>query len=243
MRLDVPDFCRQPRRPVDRLRPDAQPFRIHVRERGGERQHAPARRLVGSGDVELRRVDVEADEIVGRGNDLQFRIGEFRRVLAGVLQKPVGVFAFQDDAEEAGVEFARRHLGGANVLRRVECRHAGRDVFGRTHSGARAPMRADRLHGEAVRQRHMVADLVDVGVRQFEAGRVDAPAIAEIHEPSGFVDREDRPDAIADARRHMAGIIAERFRGFAGSPAADPVLRAPAADPSDRASRRARCRA
>ena len=26
------------------------------------------------------------------------------------------------------------------------------------------------------------------GLRQFEAGRVDAPAIAEVHEPAGFVD-------------------------------------------------------
>ena len=70
----------------------------------------------------------------------------------------------------------------------------------------------------------MVADLVDVRVRQFEAGGIDAPSIAEIHEPSGFVDREDRPDAISDARRNVAGIIAERFRRFAGSPAADLVL-------------------
>ena len=53
-------------------------------------------------------------------------------------------------------------------------------------------LRADRLHGKAVRQRDVVADLVHFRVRQFEAGGVDAPAIAEIHETSGFVDREDR---------------------------------------------------
>ncbi len=91
-RLDVPDLCRQPRRPVDRLRTDPQPFRVHVRKRGGERQHAPARRLVGCGDVELRRVDVEADEIVRRADDLQFVGGEFRRVLAGDIARKPSVY-------------------------------------------------------------------------------------------------------------------------------------------------------
>ena len=182
-----------------------------MRKRGRERQHRPARRLVGCGDVELRRVDVEADEVVLGADDLQFVGGEFRRVLAGIFEEAVGIFALQHDAEQAGVQFARRHLGGANVFRRVERRHAGGDVFGRTHPGARAPLRTDRLHREAMRQGHMVADLVDVRIRQFEAGGIDAPAIAEIHEPSGFVDREDRPDAIGDTRRHVAGIIPECF--------------------------------
>ena len=86
------------------------------------------------------------------------------------------------------------------------------------------PVRADRLHGEAVRQRDVVADLVQLRRRQFEAGRVDAPAVAEIHEASGFVDREDILDAVAQALRHIAGVIRERLRGVAGLPAADAVL-------------------
>ena len=70
----------------------------------------------------------------------------------------------------------------------------------------------------------MVADLVHFGILKFEAGGVDAPAIAEVHEPSGFIDREDGFDAVAEARRHMPCIISERLRGFAGPPPADPVL-------------------
>ena len=49
-------------------------------------------------------------------------------------------------------------------------------------------------------------------------------AVAEIHESPGFVDREDRFDAVAQACGHMARINSERLRGFARSPAADPVL-------------------
>src|SRR6266516_3015213 len=75
---------------------------------------------------------------------------------------------------------------------------AARTLSGVSNAGTQAamfsagptlvPARPDRLHREAMRQGHMVADLVDVRIRQFEAGGIDAPAIAEIHEPSGFVD-------------------------------------------------------
>ena len=184
----------------------------------------PARRLVGRGDVELRRVDVEADEIVRRGDDLQFVGGEFRRVLAGILQKAIGVFALQDDAEEA-----RRSIRASPSRRRERfraCRTPARRrrCFRPGRPWCRRALGADRLHRKAVRQHDVVAAWFSSRVRQFEAGRVDAPAIAEIQEPSGLVEREDRLDAIGQALRDIAGIIAECFRGFAGSPAADAVL-------------------
>ena len=56
---------------------------------------------------------------------------------------------------------------------------------------------ADRLHGEPVAEHHMVTRLVQFAGRQFEAGRVDAPAVAEIQETSGFVEREEIFDAVA----------------------------------------------
>ena len=124
-----------------------------MRKRGGKRQHGEARRVVRGDHVKLRRVDVEADEIDRRGDDLQFVGGKFRRVLAGIGEKAVGVFAFQDHAEEARIQFARRDLGGADIFGRVDRRQAGRDVLGRADLGARAPLGADRLHRETVAER------------------------------------------------------------------------------------------
>ena len=146
-----------------------------------------------------------------RADDLQFLGGEFRRVLAGIVEEAVGVFALQHDAEQARIQFARRHLGGADIFRRIERRHAGRDVFGRADFGAGAAVRADRLHGEAMAEHDVVPRLVQFGRRQLEAGRVDAPAIAEIEETSGFVEREDVFDAVGQALGDIAGVIRERL--------------------------------
>ena len=112
----------------------------------------------------------------------------FGASLPAYCEKPVGVFALQDHAQEARVQLARRDFGRANVFGRIDRRHAGRDILGGADLGARAPLRADRLHGETMGQRDVVTDLVQFGRRQFETGRVDAPAITEVHEPSGFVD-------------------------------------------------------
>src|ERR1700754_4745336 len=100
-RLDFPDFCGQPRYPVGRLGADPEPIDIHMRERGGKRQHLETRRAVDCHHVVLRRIDVQADEIVRRSDDLQLVGGKFRGVLAGICEKAVGVFALQDHAKEA----------------------------------------------------------------------------------------------------------------------------------------------
>src|SRR3984893_12809193 len=83
--FDVPDLRRQPRRPIDRLGSDPEPLGIYVRKRGGEWQDSPARLLVGGGDVELRRVDIKADEIVRRRDDLQLFVGKFGGGGAGIF--------------------------------------------------------------------------------------------------------------------------------------------------------------
>ena len=106
----------------------------------------------------------------------------------------------------------------------VECRHAGGDVLGRADPGAGARLGADRLHGESVRQHHMVTGLVQLAQWQFQARRIDAPAVTKIEESSGFVEGEDVLDAVAQALGDVARVIPERFRGVAGLPAADTVL-------------------
>src|SRR5205085_6601858 len=60
--------------------------------------------------------------------------------------------------------------------------------------------------------------------RQFEPGSVDAPAIAEVDEPAGFIEREKGFYAVAQTLRHGARVIAERFCRLAGLPSAKPVL-------------------
>ena len=222
--IDVPDFRRQPRHPVNGLGPDPEPLGIHVRERSRERQHGKPRLAVGCDHVELRRIDVQADEVARRADDLQFVGGEFRRGGAREFEEPVGVFALQDHAEKARIQFARGNLGSADIFRRIDRRQTGRDVIGGADPATCAPFGADRLHRKAVPQGDVVTDLVQFRRRQIEPGGVDVPSIAKIHEPSGFVDREEIPDAVAQALRHVTCVISKRLRGVAGLPSADAVL-------------------
>ncbi len=139
-------------------------------------------------------------------------------------RKCVGVFALQDHVQKARIQLARRDLGCGNVGGRIDRRQARRDILRRADFGPCAPSRTDRLHREAMGQRDIMTYLVQFGLRQFEAWGVDAGAITEIHESSAFVDCEDRFDAIAQAIRDVACVIAERPRRFTGLPSADPVL-------------------
>src|SRR5215470_13444928 len=50
----------------------------------------------------------------------------------------------------------------------------------------------------AVAEHDIVARLVQLAGRQFQPGRVDAPAIAEIEEAPGLVDGEDGLHPVAD---------------------------------------------
>ena len=77
--------------------------------------------------------------------------------------------------------------------------------------GTGAPGRADGLHGEAVRERNVMAGLVQLRCRQLEAGRVDAPAIAEIHEAPDLVHGEDVLDAIGQTLGNVGGVIGKGF--------------------------------
>ena len=120
--------------------------------------------------------------------------------------------AFEDDVQETGVQFARRDLGGADVCRRVDGRDAGRDVFGRSDLRSGAGTSANGLYGEAMCQRHIVPDLVELCLGKLQSRRVDAVAIAEAHEPSDLVDGEKRLHPVAQALRHIARILGKCLR-------------------------------
>src|SRR6516165_8389130 len=222
--VGLPDLRRDSWHPVGGLRPDAEPFGIHVRERSGKRQDVETRRALGGDDVELGRIDVQPDEIDLRADDLQFVGRELRRVLAGIGKIAVGVFAFQDHAQNAGVQLARRVLGGANIVRRIDRRHAGRDVFGKPQFRAGARASADRLHRKPMAQHDVVTCLVQFTRRQLETGRIDPPAIAEVEKTSGFVKREEIFDALAQPLRHVTGVVGERLRRRARLPTPKALL-------------------
>ena len=70
----------------------------------------------------------------------------------------------------------------------------------------------------------MVRGLIEPRRRQLEAGRENALAVAVTDEDVGFVEGEEAPDAIAEPRGDIAGVIGERLGGLAPFPAAKPVL-------------------
>src|SRR5260370_30440078 len=82
----------------------------------------------------------------------------------------------------------------------------------------------------------MVPDLIQLGVRQPQARReFDPPllavdrgfnsAMADVDEGEELVDGEEVGDAVAELRRHMAGIICKCLGGVARLPAASVLQR------------------
>ncbi len=75
-------------------------------------------------------VVVEADEVDGGADGLHVGGGELGGVGAVVGEVGVGVFAFHDGGEVAGVLFAHGFAGGGDVLWRLDDGGAGFGVFG-----------------------------------------------------------------------------------------------------------------
>ena len=57
-----------------------------------------------------------------------------------------------------------------------------------------------------------MARLIEARPAQLEPGRVDADAVAELHEGAELVDREDVLHAIGEMLGDVAGVVAERLR-------------------------------
>jgi hypothetical protein len=67
-----------------------------------------------------------------------------------------------------------------------------------------------------------MADLVNLGGRQFETRRGDARSVSELDEGRQLVEREEVPDAIGERLGDVAAIVGERVGGVTRLPA--PVL-------------------
>ena len=86
----------------------------------------------------------------------------FGRLLAGLREIGVGVFSLEHDGQIAGIELARRDLGGADVGRRFDGRDAAHGILRRTDLDSGLSIGPDRLNRETVPERDVVPDLLHV---------------------------------------------------------------------------------
>jgi hypothetical protein len=128
------------------------------------------------------------------------------------------------------VSAARTCSGG------VDDRDGDADVLGEPRLGARGAAGPDGLDGQAVTQHGVVADLLELGIRQPQArggAQVEglAPAdldvdalVAPFHEGGELVDGEVVLDPVAQLLGDVAGVVGERLGRVGRPPAAVPVL-------------------
>src|SRR5262245_34250958 len=178
------------------------PFRLHLRVRRVNRDAAVTRRLVRWGNVAIRPVDVDPDEVEWRRDRLQLVVGELRRILAVLFQVVVGVPALEHHGGEVRVQLAGRDLGRLDVLGSLYDWNHRAHVFGKAYLRARPAAGADRLHGEAVAQHGVVAHLVELAVREPQPRRPAQvqgfsptdlyvePLVAALDEGAELIDRE-----------------------------------------------------
>ena len=114
---------------------------------------------------------------------------------------------------------------GFDVFLRFDDRHEDVGVFGQADLCAGLGVGADGLHAEAVREDAVMADLIDIRRRQFQAGRELAGPVAEVGEADEFVGREEMVDAVGELFGDIAGVVGEGFRGVARLPATGQRLR------------------
>ena len=111
-------------------------------------------------------------------------------------------------------------LCGGDVLGRFDDRDGGGGVFGEAHLGAGFGVGADGLDTEAVGEHGVMADLVDAGRREFEAGGVAAVSVADVDEGAHLVEGHEVLDAVGEMLGDVARVGGEGFGGEAGLPAA-----------------------
>ena len=165
-------------------------------------------------------VDVEADEVDGAADGFHVGGGELRRVRAVVCEIGVGVSAFHDDGEIAGVGLAHGLGGGGDVLGSFDDGDAGAGVFCEADFGAGFGVGADGLHSEAVGEHGMMTNLIDAGRGKLEAGSMTSVAVADVDEGTHLVEGHEVLDAVGEMFGDVAGVVGEGLGGVARLPAA-----------------------
>ena len=232
------------RPPVQRLGPDEQPRRRHVRKRRRMRHDGEAERRAVGADVD-RRVDVDADEVERARDDLRDPRGVNFGASAPALRRYASVYCpSMDDRHVRRVQLARRLSAPRDVLRRSRSTgSADRHVLGRGRPWCPACALARiACTASPCAEHRVVPRLVEAARRQLQPGRVDADAVAQLDERAELVDREDVLDAIGQPARRRSRRSRRRPSPCRASPSRRRCPAAPAAGPSDRASRTARCR-
>ena len=96
--------------------------------------------------------------------------GEFGRGCSVVGEVGIGVAAFHDGGEVAGVDFAIGLGGGGDVLGGFDDGNAGGGVFGETDLSAGLGVGADGLDAEAVGEERVMANLIDLAAGSLRPG-------------------------------------------------------------------------
>ncbi len=132
----------------------------------------------------------------------------------------VGVLAFEDGGQVAGVLFARGLAGCGDVFGGLDDRSAGFGVFGEANFDSGLRVGADGLNAEAVREDGVVAHLIDLGDGELEAGCVTSIAVADVDEGLHLVEGHEVLDAVGEMLGDVTGVGGEGLGGIAGLPAA-----------------------
>ena len=96
-----------------------------------------------------------------------------------VRQVRVGVAAFHDSSQIAGVGLAHGFRGCGDMLRRFDHGHAGVCVLGEPNLGSGLGVRANCLNPQPMSEQGVVADLIDACRSKLQARSVASVAVAD----------------------------------------------------------------
>ena len=118
---------------------------------------------------------------------------------------------FQNRGEEWSVLFSRGAMGGLNMLTILNDGHIDTGIFRKANLSPSLGIGSDSLHGHAVREYAVVANLVDLCVRQLQAGRKLTLFVTQISEANEFVGGEKMSNAIRKVLGNKGCVVRESF--------------------------------
>ena len=216
--FDAPDLGDEFGGPVNGLWIHKEPFGGHVRIAAGTLDHLIAGCGVG-GDGLARGVDVDAEEVEGAGDGLEFFGSEDRRVGAQGVEVIVGVAAFENDGEVLRVLFADTDLGGPDVGGVHDGGHDAVDVFSEADEDGTRGGGAHGLDAESMGEDGVVTGGGEFFAWQLAAGCAAAGAVAVIDEGVELVGGHPVGDAVGELADGVVGVVSEGVAGGAVGPA------------------------